>query len=78
MFRRITIGIDGGYIHGRDQEKINGGSFEVIVGKSIQGDGEIKRFGFVNGFDEKSKRRLYDTLKNQGLQMNRAWLVSVD
>ena len=29
-----------------------------------------KSFGFVNGYDQKPKRRLFETLKSQGLQMN--------
>jgi len=42
----------------------------VIVGKSMQDHHESKRFGFVNNFDKKPKRRLFDMLKSQGLQMN--------
>ena len=68
--KRLTVGIDGGYIHGRDNENRKAGVFELIVGKSIPGDGDSKRFGFVNKYDKKPKRRLYETLKNQGLQMN--------
>ena len=66
---RITVGIDGGYVHGRDNENRKAGVFEVIVGKSMKDEGN-KRFGFVNGFDERAKRRLYETLAGQGLQMN--------
>jgi hypothetical protein len=66
---RITVGIDGGYLHGREKNNRKAGSFEVIVGKSMQGDEGSKRFGFVNG-DDKAKRRLYETLQEQGLQMN--------
>jgi hypothetical protein len=55
---RITVGIDGGYLHGREKDNRKSGSFEVIVGKSMQGEDGSKRFGFVQG-DEKAKRRLY-------------------
>ena len=52
--------------------------FEVIVGKSIRGfaEGEeartpsIKRFGFVQTLDTKSKRRLYEVLHAQDFRMN--------
>ena len=33
-------------------------------------DGPAKCFGFVNRFDKKPKRRLFEVLKSQGLQMN--------
>jgi hypothetical protein len=67
---RITVGIDGGYVHARDETNRKAGSFEVIVGKIITADGVKKCFGFVNGYDQKPKRRLFETLKSQGLQMN--------
>src|SRR5207244_12605832 len=51
---------------------------EVIVGKSrlaFKRDEEdetpsSKRFGFVQTLDTKSKRRLYEVLKSQGMQLN--------
>lgn len=46
------------------------GWFEVIIGKSVTADGIAKRFGFVNGYDQKPKRRLFELLKSQGMQMN--------
>jgi len=66
----ITVGIDGGYVHARDGTNRKSGSFEVIVGKIITAEGGKKSFGFVNGYDQKPKRRLFETLKAQGLQMN--------
>jgi hypothetical protein len=53
-------------------------NFEVIVGKSTLSFGEdkddqgpsSKRFGFVQTLDTKPKRRLYEVLHSQGLQMN--------
>jgi hypothetical protein len=42
----------------------------VIAGKSVPWEGEAKCFSFVNTYDEKPKRRLYELLKSQGLQMN--------
>ena len=53
-------------------------NFEVIVGKSTLSFREeeadkapsSKRFGFVQTLDTKPKRRLYEVLHAQGLQMN--------
>jgi hypothetical protein len=42
------------------------------VGKSLQENYDPKRFGFVTDHDQKPKRRLYETLRAQGLQMNQA------
>lgn len=66
----LTVGIDGGYVHARDGENRKAGWFEVIVGKSLQNNHPPKRFGFVATYDTKPKRKLYEMLKNQGLQMN--------
>jgi len=71
----ITVGIDGGYVRDWDEKKRQ---FEVIVGKSIlafkRDDAEdissSKCFGFVQTFDAKPKRRLFEVLQSQGLQMN--------
>jgi len=71
----FTVGIDGGYVRNWVDKKHN---FEVIVGKSILSfeEGEedrapsLKRFGFVQTQDTKPKRRLYEVLHSQGLQMN--------
>jgi hypothetical protein len=71
----FTVGIDGGYVRNWYAKKHN---FEVIVGKSTLSFGEdeedkasfSKRFGFVQTLDTKPKRRLYEVLHAQGLQMN--------
>ncbi len=68
----ITVGIDGGYVHAREGEDRKAGWFEVIVGKSMQDNHESKRFSFVNKYDNKPKRRLFEMLKSQGLQMNQS------
>src|SRR5262249_62147671 len=71
----FTVGIDGGYVrHWLDKQH----NFEVIVGKSVRSFGEDddakspshKRLGFVQTLDTKPKRRLYEMLQSQGLQMN--------
>lgn len=66
----LTVGIDGGYVHARDEDNRKAGWFAVIVGKSIQEESQTKRFAFVNEYDQKPKRRLYEMLQAQGLQMN--------
>jgi hypothetical protein len=70
------VGIDGGFIRAPRKE----GHFEVIAGKSMlifrrhqdedQGEPAGKCFAFVQTFDEKPKRRLFELLKNQGMQEN--------
>ena len=67
---RITVGLDGGYVHAREGDNRKAGWFEVIAGKSVTDEGEAKCFSFVHDHDEKSKRRLYEVLRSQGLQMN--------
>ena len=55
-----TVGIDGGYLRSWENKKKN---FEVIVGKSIlKNRANDKVFGFVQGYDKKSKRRLHELL----------------
>jgi len=70
----LTVGIDGGYVRGRNKEH-----FEVIAGKSLlafrreAGEEEElshKCFAFVQTYDEKPKRRLLEMLRSQGLQRN--------
>src|SRR6266700_543003 len=46
--------------------------FEVIVGKSVTGEGTTTSFGLVSGYDSKPKRRLFEVLQAQGMQMNQA------
>ena len=67
---RLMVGLDGGYVRSREKGDQKSGWFEVIAGKSVPWEGEAKCFSFVNTYDEKPKRRLYELLKSQGLQMN--------
>ena len=66
----LTVGLDGGYVHSNEQPSRNEGWFEVIVGKSLTAEKESRCFAFVNSIDEKPKRRLFEVLKAQGMQMN--------
>lgn len=68
----LVVSLDGGYVHARSNESRKDGSFEVIVGKSTTGDGATTRFGLVSGYDTKPRRRLFEILRAQGLQMNQA------
>src|ERR671936_766285 len=71
----FKVGIDGGYVRHWFDKKHH---FEVIVGKSTLSFGEAeetkapshKRLGFMQTLDTKPKRRLYEVLHAQGLQMN--------
>lgn len=68
----LTVGLDGGYVHACEQRTRREGWFEVIAGKSIPTDDEraARCFGFVQTYDTKPKRRLYELLKAQGMQAN--------
>ncbi len=68
----LIVSLDGGYVHARSKTQRKDGSFEVIVGKSTSRDGATTRFGLVSGYDSKPKRRLFEVLQAQGLQMNQA------
>lgn len=66
----LTVGLDGGYVHACEQRTRREGWFEVIAGKSVPTDGPAKCFGYVQTYDTKPKRRLYELLKTQGIQAN--------
>ena len=66
----LTVGIDGGYVHSNNQRSRKEGWFEVIAGKSVTADDDSKCFAFVNNYDSKPKRRLFEVLKSQGMQAN--------
>jgi hypothetical protein len=63
----ITVGIDGGYVRAAHKQ----GCFEVIAGKSVfafrREDAtdvpSAKCFGFVQTYDEKPRRRLWELMK---------------
>ena len=42
----------------------------MIAGKSVPTQGPARCFGFVQTYDPKPKRRLFETLKSQGMQAN--------
>ncbi len=63
----IVVGIDGGFVRSWDDKQSH---FEVVVGKSIPEDRVDRYFGLVQSHDTKPKRRLFEVLTSQGLQMN--------
>jgi hypothetical protein len=44
--------------------------FEVIAGKAMPADGRSSCFGYVQTYDSKPKRRLFEVLAAQGMQAN--------
>jgi hypothetical protein len=66
----LIVGLDGGYVHAQPSRARTEGSFEVITGKVLREEGDPKCFAFVPRYDTKPKRRLFEVLKSQGLQMN--------
>jgi len=66
----LIVGLDGGYVHAKDQKSRTEGWFEVIVGKSAPAEDEAKCLAFVSKYDTKPKRRLFELLKSQGMQPN--------
>ena len=66
----IVVGLDGGYVHSSQQRSRTDGWFEVIAGKAIPAAGRPSCFGYVQTYDTKPKRRLFEVLKSQGMQAN--------
>lgn len=72
----LTVGLDGGFVRARARHKR--GCFEVIAGKSVlefkRDDPEAERskkcFSFVQTYDAKPRRRIFELLKSQGMAMN--------
>src|ERR1017187_10099015 len=62
----ITVGLDGGYTHGRERRPGAAGCFEVIAGKSIPEEGAAKVFAGARRVDTKP-RRLHEVLRSQGV-----------
>src|SRR5262249_39801022 len=56
----IVVGLDGGYVHSAAQRSRADGWFEVIAGKAIPATGRASCFGYVQTYDTKPKRRLFE------------------
>ena len=63
----VTVGLDGGYIRGRERAPGATNCFEVLAGKSIPQEGDAKVFALVRRIDQKPKRRLHEMLQAQGV-----------
>ncbi len=78
----ITVGLDGGYVRAAHKQ----GWFEVIAGESVvafrrEEDSDIpsaKCFGYVQTYDQKPRRRLWQLLKSQGMPENQQLLFLSD
>jgi hypothetical protein len=66
----LVVGLDGGYVHSTAQRSRRDGWFEVIAGKAVPADGRATCFGYVQTYDTKPKRRLFEVLKSQGMAAN--------
>jgi hypothetical protein len=66
----LVVGLDGGYVHSNQQRSRADGWFEVIAGKAIPAAGRPSCFGYVQTYDTKPKRHLFEVLKAQGMQAN--------
>ncbi len=60
----LIVGLDGVFVHAKDQPSRTEGWFEVIVGKSMPSEGDSKCLAFVQTYDQKPKRRLFELLRS--------------
>jgi hypothetical protein len=61
----LVVGLDGGYVHSAAQRSRRDGWFEVIAGKVMPTEGIPSCFAYVQTYDTKPKRRLFEVLKTQ-------------
>jgi hypothetical protein len=66
----LTVSLDGGYVHSSQQRTRRDGWFEVIAGRVSPTEGSAKCFGYVQTYDRKPKRRLFELLTAQGMTAN--------
>ena len=71
----IVVGLDGGHVRNWADKTAN---FEIIVGKSVPEDREHRYFGCVQTVDDRPKRRIFEVLRSQGLQMNQDLVFLTD
>jgi hypothetical protein len=57
-------------VHSAAQRSRRDGWFEVIAGKAVPAQGRPSCFGYVQTYDTKPKRRLFEVLKTQGMAAN--------
>ena len=66
----IVVGLDGGYIHSSRQTSRTDGWFEAIAGKVMPDSGKATCFAYVQSYDTKPKRRVFEALNAQGMAAN--------
>jgi hypothetical protein len=66
----LVVGLDGGYVHSSTQRTRRDGWFEVIAGKAMPATGKSSCFAYVQTYDKKPKRRLFDVLTSHRMQAN--------
>ncbi len=75
----LVVALDGGYVHSSRQTSRKDGWFEAVTGTSTPaGGGPAKTFAWVQTYDEKPKRRLYELLRSQGMQDNQQVVFLTD
>jgi hypothetical protein len=75
----LVVALDGGYVHSAHQTSRRDGWFEAVTGKSTPtGGGPAKTFAFVQTYDDKPKRRLYEVLRSQGMADNQQVVFLTD
>ena len=67
----VVVGLDGVYVHAKDQPSRTEGWFEVILGKRLATEDQAAQcFGFVSRYEPEPKGRLFEWLNTQGLPSN--------
>ena len=75
----LVVALDGGYVHSSQQTSRRDGWFEAVTGTSTPaGGGPAKTFAYVQTYDTKPKRRLYQLLRSQGMQDNQQVVFLTD
>jgi hypothetical protein len=75
----LIVALDGGYVHSSQQTSRRDGWFEAVSGTSTPaGGGPAKTFAYVQTYDTKPKRRLYQLLRSQGMQDNQQVVFLTD
>ena len=75
----LVVALDGGYVHSSQQTSRRDGWFEAVTGTSTPADGgPAKTFAYVQTYDNKPKRRLYEMLRSQGMQDNQQVVFLTD
>ena len=74
----LVVTLDGGYVHSSHQTPRKDGWFEAVTGTNTPADGPAKAFAYVQTYNAKPKRRLYELLRSQGMQDNQQVVFLTD